>query len=205
MPYLKVWLLAPLSALLLAMPVAGSAQGWYMLTPPVVVRGVPVVNETAPLSQWRPSQLYESAHACEETRLQWVTSLKRFEGSLRRARALKTRCIAATDPRRTSESTSAATSQTGWYLLTPPRQGPRPSPSEQEGSLPSTERMDPSAPLVHWSHHRSFDTETECETARQDLGTGPGQVQNDRAGALCIFINDRRLASDGTPSSASPR
>ena len=82
-------------------------------------RGTPVVDEAAPLPQWRPSRLYESARECEEIRSNWVTAVKRFEGSLRRTRALGTRCIAATDPRLTSE-TPAATAQTGWYLLTPP-------------------------------------------------------------------------------------
>ena len=162
-------------------------------------RGAPVVNETAPLPQWRPSRLYESARECEEIRSKWVTAVKRFEGSLRRARALNTRCIAATDPRLTSETTPA-TAQTGWYLLTPPqRTAERPSSPEQGGVLPSTERVDPPAPLVHWNHDGSFDTEAECETARQDRGSAPGKVQDDRPGAQCIAVNDRRLASAATP------
>ena len=181
MPHRRVFgVLAPLAVLLLAMPLPGSAQGWYMLTPPVVMRGVPVVNETAPLPQWRPSRLYESARECEEVRSKWVIAVKRFEGSLRRTRALNTRCIAATDPRLTSETTPT-TAQTGWYLLTP------------------TGRVDPPAPLVYWTHDGSFDTEAECETARQDRGSGPGKVQNDRPGAQCIAVNDRRLVSAATP------
>ena len=197
MPYLKaVCLLAPLTALLLALPTPGSAQGWYMLTPPVVVRGVPVVSEKAPLPEWRPSRLYESARACEEIRSQWVIAVKRFEGSLRRTRALNTRCIAATDPRLTSE-TAPATAQTGWYLLTPPqRTAERPSSPEQGGLLPSTERVDPPAPLLHWNHDGSFDTEAECETVRRDRGSDSGKVPNDRPEAQCISVNDRRLASD---------
>ena len=198
MPYRGVFgVLATLAVLLLAMPLPGSAQGWYMLTPPVERGGAPVVNETAPLPQWRPSRLYESARECEEVRSKWVTTVKRFEGSLRRARALNTRCIAATDPRLTSET---ATAQTGWYLLTPPqRTAERPSSPEQGGLLPSTGRVDPPAPLVHWNHDGSFDTEAECETARRDRESGPGKVQNDGPGAQCISVNDRRLASDAMP------
>ena len=199
MQHLKVFcLLVPLAALLLAMPVPGSAQGWYMLTPPVV-RGAPVVNESAPLPQWRPSPLYESARECEEIRLKWVASLKRFEGSMRRARALSARCIAATDPRLASESTSAS-SQTGWYLLVPPqRRDRRPSPPEPGGSQPSVERADPPVPFAQWSHYRSFDTDAECDAARRDLASDAGKVQNDRAEGQCISINDRRLASVPTP------
>jgi hypothetical protein len=199
MPYRVFGVLATLAVLLFAMPVPVSAQGWYMLTPPVVVRGVPVVNETAPLPQWRPSRVYESARECEEIRLQWVISVKRFEGSLRRTRALNTRCIAATDPRLTS-GTTPATAQTGWYLLTPPqRTAERPSSPEQGGVLPSNERAAPPVPLVHWHHDGSFDTEAECETARQARGSAPGKVQDDRPGAQCIAVNDRRLASAATP------
>jgi hypothetical protein len=181
MRYRRVFgVLATLAVLLLAMPLPGSAQGWYMLTPPVERGGAPVVNETAPLPQWRPSRLYESARECEELRSKWVIAVKRFEGSLRRARALNTRCIAATDPRLTSE-TAPAPAQTGWYLLTP------------------TGRVHPPAPLVHWNHDGSFDTEAECETARRDRESGPGKVQNDGLGAQCISVNDRRLASDAMP------
>ena len=200
MPHRRVFgVLATLAVLLLAMPLPGSAQGWYMLTPPVERGGKPVVNETAPLPQWRPSRLYESARECEEVRSKWVTAVNRFEGSLRRTRALNTRCIAATDPRLTSETTPT-TAQTGWYLLTPlPRTAERPSSSEQGGLLPSTGRVDPPAPLVHWNHEGSFDTEAECETARRDRESGPGKVQNDRPGAQCIAVNDRRLASAATP------
>ncbi len=200
MPCLKVFrLLAPLAALLLAVPVPGSAQGWYMLTPPVIVRGAPVVDGAAPLPRWRPSPLYESARECEEIRLKWVASLKRFEGSMRRTRALNARCIAATDPRLTSESTSAS-SQTGWYLLVPPKRTDRsPSPSEPGGSPPSTERADQPAPLAQWSHYRSFDTEAECAAARRDLESGADKAQNDRAEGLCISISDRRLVSGPAP------
>jgi hypothetical protein len=200
MPHRRVFgVLATLAVLLLAMPLPGSAQGWYMLTPPVERGGAPVVKETAPLPQWRPSRLYESARECEEVRSKWVIAVKRFEGSLRRTRALNTRCIAATDPRLTSETTPA-TAQTGWYLLTPPqRTAERPSSPERGGLLPSNERADPPVTLVHWNHDGSFDTEAECETARQDRGSGPGKVQNDRPGAQCIAVNDRRLASAATP------
>jgi hypothetical protein len=199
MPYRVFGVLATLAVLLLAMPLSGSAQGWYMLTPPVERGGAPVVNETAPLPQWRPSRLYESARECEEVRSKWVTTVKRFEGSLRRARALGTRCIAATDPRLTSEAPST-TAQTGWYLLTPPhRTAERPSSPEQGGLLPSTGRVDPPAPLVHWNHDGSFDTEAECETAWRDRESGPGKVQNDRPRPECISVNDRRLASAATP------
>jgi hypothetical protein len=139
MPCLKVLRVrVPMAALLLAVPALGSPQGWYMLTPPVIGRGAPVVDVTAPLPRWRPSPLYESARECEEIRLKWVASLKRFEGSMRRTRALNARCIAATDLRLTSESTPAS-SQTGWYLLVPPKRTDRsPSPSEPGGSRPST-------------------------------------------------------------------
>src|SRR5262245_12721634 len=91
--------LVPLATLLLPVPPLGSPQGWYMLTLPVIGRGAPVAGVAAPLPRWRPSPLYESARECEEIRLKWVASLKRFEGSMRRTRALNARCIAATDPR----------------------------------------------------------------------------------------------------------
>jgi hypothetical protein len=188
----------PLVAFLLAMPIPSSAQGWYMLTPPVE-RGTFVVNEATPLPQWRPSRLYESARECEEIRANWVAAVKRFEGSLRRARALGTRCIAATDPRLTS-ATPSATAQTGSYLLMPPRRrDPGPPPSEPGGVLPSTPRVDRPAPLVHWNHDGSFDTEAECEAARQGRRSGPGTGQDDRLGAQCIAVDDRRLAADATP------
>jgi len=201
MPSLKVVrVLVPLAALLLAVPVAGSPQGWYMLAPPVVTRGgAPVIDGAAPLPRWRPSPLYESARECEEVRLKWVASLKRFEGSIRRTRALNARCIAATDPRLTSESTSAS-AQAGWYLLVPPKRTDRPpSPSEPGSSRPSTEHAHPPAPIAQWSHYRSFDTEAECDAARRDAESGADKVQNDRAEGLCIAVSDRRLVPGPTP------
>ena len=199
MPCLKVLCVrVPLAALLLAVPALGSPRGWYMLTPPVIGRGAPVVDVTAPLPRWRPSPLYESARECEEIRLKWVASLKRFEGSMRRTRALNARCIAATDPRLTPESTSAS-SQAGWYLLIPPpRKEQSPSPSEPAGSQSSTERADPPTPIPQWSHYRSFDTEAECDAARRDLESGADKVPKDRAEGACISISDRRLISGAT-------
>jgi len=183
-----------LAAGLLAMPVPGNAQGWYMLTPPVV-RGSATLNEAAPLPRWRPSPLYESARECEQIRSNWVAAVKRFESSLRRARALGARCMAATDPRLTSETPPAA-AQTGWYLLAPPqRRDPRPSSAEQGAAPPSVEHANLTAPLAQWSHSGSFDSEAECETARP---TQAGGGSTDRPPSQCISVADRRLAA-GTP------
>src|SRR5262245_869989 len=173
-----------LTLLLTATSAPASAGNWYMLTPPVT-RSTRTVDEAAPLQAWRPSRPYDSARACEEIRTNWVTAVKRFESSLRRARALGTRCIAASDPRLPSEDSTGA-AQSGWYLLAPP-------PSERAGGAspepiasPSREVTSPPAPLAQWGHRGSFDTEVECATAqRQDAGAGQAQ---------CIAVSDRRLA-----------
>jgi hypothetical protein len=152
-----------------------------------------------PLPQWRPSPVYDSARECEEIRVKWVASLKRLEGSMRRARAVNARCIAVGDPRLAPERTSAS-SQTGWYLLVPPpRKDQPPSPSDPAGSPPSAERADPPASFAQWSHYRSFDTEAECDAARRDLSAGGDKAQSGRADGRCISVSDRRLVSGPTP------
>jgi len=174
----------PLALTLLLMATSAPASGgsWYMLTPPVA-RSTRTVDEAAPLQAWRPSRPYDSARECEEIRTSWVTAVKRFEGSLRRARALGTRCIAAADPRLPSEERAGA-AQSGWYLMAPPQGESAGRASPEPSALPSREGTSPPASVDQWSHRGSFDTEAECATAQHAAG---GEVQ-------CISVSDRRLA-----------
>jgi hypothetical protein len=177
--------LLALTALPVATSAPASAGTWYMLTPPVA-RSTRTVDEAAALPAWRPSRPYDSARECEEIRSNWVAAVKRFEGSLRRARALGTRCISAADPRLTPEEPAGA-AHDGWYLLAPPQgEGSGRAPLEPGGASPSGAGTSPPAPLAGWRQRGSFDTEAECATAqRREASTVEAQ---------CISVSDRRLA-----------
>lgn len=175
-----------LTVLLMVTPAPASAGNWYMLTPPVA-RSTRTVNEAASLQEWRPSRPYDSARECEEIRTGWVTAVKRFEGSLRRARALGTRCIAAADPRLASEEPASA-GQNGWYLLAPPQgEGSRRASPEPGDASSSREGTSTPVPLTQWSHRGSFDTEAECAMAQRQ--------QSGAAEAQCVSVSDHRLGA----------
>jgi len=204
-----------IAALLIAAPAPAAGPGWYLLVPPVVSRGQPVVDEAAPLSAWRPSPLYVSARECEEIRAKWIAARQRLKESVRRTRALAAVCIASTDPRLGALRTADAP-QTGWYLLIAPS-GPdaasapaepaaqpksaappaAESTAQPKGGAPSAARANDAAPLDWWRHDRSFDTEAECERARQALQS-PAEGGSQPARARCVGISDPALAPAAT-------
>jgi len=110
-----------LSVVLLVLPAALAAQGWYLMHPPVEEKTLRF-NPQAPLRQWKQLSAHDNARECEVAKLNLLNEARNLLDDARKelaskdqvvldskswiryqaenlAAAMATRCIASDDPR----------------------------------------------------------------------------------------------------------
>jgi hypothetical protein len=59
------------------LPMTASAQGWYLIEPPLNATGD--LDAARPIAEWKPLRSFDSALACESTREDVTSDLRRRE------------------------------------------------------------------------------------------------------------------------------
>jgi len=76
--------------------------GWYLMVPPEVGNGPPIIQYQAPLTEWFRAQTLDSEKACRERLRGWSTVKGPFENANQQRVADQFqhgRCVPSDDPR----------------------------------------------------------------------------------------------------------